>query len=399
MSDDFLRISPVVPNQLARAFRESVKCFFPLILEPSNEERNRYWRVSHNLEGRDSPEMRRTWYKSLMRRWMRDRVKRRNQKKNNPQELETVQQEQAPLQPTFLDRANSWAACGQESADAQGEIPHQPVYEAQPEKDPSDSDVEGAFRDRSLARRDRSRRRGRGGHDRIRTDQQQKAAQTAANVPVLPIIPGLATGEAAEINEPESGEAPELDGVAAASSKTSAPKGKKGAVVLSIGLPGSGKSSWFKRHGIIPLSSDLVRGLLFDDATEQRFQELVFSSLRSLLRARLIAGRPMSYIDATNLSPKERHSWIKMAHDFGYEAHAVFFDVPTEICMERNRKRSRNVPDEVMLRMAQKLRPPKFEEGFAKVIVVRLKVKKDSDAAPAADQSMNQAKPGRRHIG
>ena len=166
--------------------------------------------------------------------------------------------------------------------------------------------------------------------------------------------------------------------------KAEAPKGKKGAVVLAIGLPGSGKSSWFKRHNIIPLSSDLVRGLLFDDATEQRFQDLVFSSLRSLLRARLIAGRPMNFIDATNLSPKERHSWIKMAHDFGYEAHAVFFDVPTEVCMERNRKRLRNVPDDVMLRMAQKLRPPKFDEGFAKVIVVRLKSKKGAEAAPAA---------------
>ena len=143
-------------------------------------------------------------------------------------------------------------------------------------------------------------------------------------------------------------------------------------MVLAIGLPGSGKSSWFKRHNIIPLSSDLVRGLLFDDATEQRFQDLVFSSLRSLLRARLIAGRPMNFIDATNLSPKERHSWIKMAQDFGYEAHAVFFDVPTEVCMERNRKRLRNVPDDVMVRMAQKLRPPKFEEGFAKASANRI---------------------------
>ena len=147
----------------------------------------------------------------------------------------------------------------------------------------------------------------------------------------------------------------------------------KGAVVLSIGLPGSGKSSWFKRHNIIPLSSDLIRGLLFDDPTEQRYQDLVFSSLRSLLRSRLIAGRPMNYIDATNLSPRERHSWIKMAREYGYEAHAVFFDVPADVCIERNRKRSRNVPDDVMQRMAQKLRPPKFEEGFAKIIVVRLK--------------------------
>src|SRR5207244_3018332 len=45
----------------------------------------------------------------------------------------------------------------------------------------------------------------------------------------------------------------------------------KGVVVLAIGLPGSGKSSWFKRHSITPLSSDMLRSLLFDDPTEQRY--------------------------------------------------------------------------------------------------------------------------------
>ena len=123
----------------------------------------------------------------------------------------------------------------------------------------------------------------------------------------------------------------------------------------------------------------MVRILLFDDATEQRYQDLVFSTLRTMLRARLLARRPSNYLDATNLSPHERRSWIKLAHDFGYEVHAVFFDVPPEVCMERNHRRERNVPEDVMQRMAQKLRPPKFEEGFAKITVVRLK-KKDGEA-------------------
>ncbi len=324
---------------------------------------------------------------------MRNRVKRRNQKNKNPQQSDEPQQGPAPLQPTFLDRATSWAEPGDERADAPAESSSQsapqPVYEAQPEKDPFDGEAENASGDRA-GRRDRSRRRSRGGRGRNRTDQQQKAAQSSATLPGLPISPGHATGEAAEIDEPGA-ETPEMEDAAAEPRKAAPPKGKKGAVVLAIGLPGSGKSSWFKRHNIIPLSSDLVRGLLFDDATEQRFQDLVFSSLRSLLRARLLAGRPMNFIDATNLSPKERHSWIKMAQDFGYEAHAVFFDVPTEVCMERNRKRLRNVPDEVMLRMAQKLRPPKFDEGFAKVIVVRLKSKKDSEAAADAPTAAQDA--------
>ncbi len=151
-------------------------------------------------------------------------------------------------------------------------------------------------------------------------------------------------------------------------------------MVLSIGLPGSGKSTWFKRHNILPLSSDMVRILLFDDVTEQRYQDLVFSTLRSMLRGRLLARRPWNYVDATNLSPHERRSWIKLAHDFGYEAHAVFFDVPPEVCIERNRRRERNVPEDVMQRMATKLRPPKFEEGFAKITVVRLKGKGEGSA-------------------
>jgi predicted kinase len=147
----------------------------------------------------------------------------------------------------------------------------------------------------------------------------------------------------------------------------------KGHVVLAIGLPGSGKTTWFGRRGITPLSSDLLRGILFDDVEEQRYQGLVFSTLRSLLRARLIAHMPMNYVDATNLSTHERRQWIKMAKSFGYEVQAVFFDVPLEVCLERNRQRDRSVSEEIMRKMAEKLKPPVFEEGFEKITVVRVK--------------------------
>jgi predicted kinase len=316
-----------------------------------------------------------------MRKWMRDRMKRRKKPGNTTGDAPGSQEQTpAPLQPTFLDREDS-------SRVSNSAVPPsnlQPEYEAQPESEPADEaiapevEADSATPANDRARRDRSRRRGRRG--RGNRPKEQKGTQPQ----VLPIAPGQATGEASEA---------ELDGsepAAATEPKAqSKKKGKsKGAVVLAIGLPGSGKSSWFKRHSIIPLSSDLVRGLLFDDPTEQRFQDLVFSTLRAMLRARMIAGRPWNYIDATNLSPKERHSWIKMAKDFGYEAHAVFFDVPTETCMERNRMRSRNVPDDIMVRMAQKLRPPKFDEGFSKVTIVRLK--KHAPAEAAAEEPMDE---------
>ena len=72
-------------------------------------------------------------------------------------------------------------------------------------------------------------------------------------------------------------------------------KSPKGYVVLTIGLPGSGKTTWYKRRGVTPLSSDLLRTLLFDDITEQRYQGLVFSTLRSL------AARPTDRQDAVEL--------------------------------------------------------------------------------------------------
>jgi predicted kinase len=154
---------------------------------------------------------------------------------------------------------------------------------------------------------------------------------------------------------------------------SASPKDLKGYVVLAIGLPGSGKTTWFKRRGVTPLSSDMLRSILFDDITEQRYQGLVFSTLRSLLRARLIAKMPWNYVDATNLSAHERRQWIKMAKSFGYEAQAVFFDVPLEVCMERNSRRERTVSDDIMRKMAERLRPPSFKEGFSKITMVRVK--------------------------
>lgn len=183
--------------------------------------------------------------------------------------------------------------------------------------------------------------------------------------PVSEVSPDLPV-----VAQPPSSEAPQAT---PPSAPAHAPRKPRGVVVLAIGLPGSGKSSWFKRRGVQPLSSDLLRTLLFDNITEQRYQDLVFSTLRSLLRARMIARMPWNYVDATNLSPRERRGWIRMSQEFGYEVHAVFFDVPVEVCLERNKRRDRIVPEEAMQRMAAKLRPPTFEEGFSKIIVVRVK--------------------------
>lgn len=277
-------------------------------------------------------------YKPYMRKWMRDKLKRRKKS------VEETSAQPAPLQPAYFE-------AGQPAPQPEIELqePDLPQPEAEaptaPTPDTSVGSTAGTKPQGGQERRPR-RRRGRGGRGR-----------RGAAVRPVPAVP---PADAAPVPVPT---APPVE------------RPSKGVVVLAVGLPGSGKSSWFKRHNITPLSSDVLRSILFDDPAEQRFQDLVFSNLRSMLKARLIARRPMNYVDATNLTPQERQHWIKLAKDFGYEVHAVFFDVPLEVCIERHQRRDRLVPEDVMRKMAAKLKAPTFDEGFAKITVVRVKQK------------------------
>lgn len=325
-----------------------------------------------------------------MRKWMRDRLQRRKKSPAAPSDQPTP----PPLQPAYFDAEQ---APGAEKADSSGqEAPASPAAPSAPDRDdPSvrsarveepNLEAEPGTSPASMTRsssggRSRRRRGGRGRGGRGREQAVASAFTPAAVKGSIPVVaPGSAEEEMPEAEgEGEAAEPAAVQPQAVATVAAAAARPPKGVVVLAIGLPGSGKSSWFKRHNVVPLSSDMVRALLFDDVREQRFQDLVFSNLRSMLKARLIARRPTNYVDATNLTPQERQHWIKLAKDYQYEVHAVFFDVPLQVCLERHQRRDRVVPEDVMRRMAAKLKPPAFEEGFAKITVVRVK-KKDAAA-------------------
>ena len=289
-------------------------------------------------------------YKRIMRDWVREKLMRRRKKPvtNNSESTgkighEIPQDQPTPLQPSYpqpLEHED--AAQVPARADRAEERSGQTAGAIAQSEDHSAKPSGRQWRNRHG---NRSEGQTSGGGD-AKAEGAGKANSAAS------------TGEPSLVLEtqPESlGQPP---------AELQASKSPKGYVVLAIGLPGSGKTTWFKRRGVTPLSSDMLRSILFDDITEQRYQGLVFSTLRSLLRARLIAKMPWNYVDATNLSPHERRQWIKMARSFGYEVHAVFFDVPFDVCMERNLRRDYMVNEAAMRGMAERLRPPSFKRGL-----------------------------------
>ena len=136
-------------------------------------------------------------------------------------------------------------------------------------------------------------------------------------------------------------------------------------VVILIGLPASGKSSFYRERFAAThdhVSKDLMRNA---PRPQMRQQQAIAASLA---RGRSVV------VDNTNPSRAGRAAIVGLARQYGASIAAYYFETAAGDALRRNRLRQgrERVPDVAIFTVRKRLEPPDASEGFDRTYLVRL---------------------------
>lgn len=137
-------------------------------------------------------------------------------------------------------------------------------------------------------------------------------------------------------------------------------------MIVFAGLPGSGKSTYYKEHYFnthLRISNDLLK-------TKNRTKRLLDFCKET----------EMSFVvDNTCTTKNVRKQFLDFCETIDGEVKkiCIYFDTPVEVCIERNEKRKGpdKVPVAAIFHKLKEFEIPEIEEGFDEMIVIKTEAK------------------------
>lgn len=108
---------------------------------------------------------------------------------------------------------------------------------------------------------------------------------------------------------------------------------KKKKLILTVGLPRSGKSTWAKRQGLPIVNRDSIRLALHGKPFLREAEDMVTVIETLMVKSLFLAGHDTIIIDATHLKWAHRNKWRELFPDLDIEYKA--FDTPKTVCIKR----------------------------------------------------------------
>jgi polynucleotide kinase-phosphatase len=146
-------------------------------------------------------------------------------------------------------------------------------------------------------------------------------------------------------------------------------------LVVLIGISGSGKSSFAKKHfkETEVLSSDKCRGIISDDENNQASTDDAFALLHYIASKRLKNGL-LTVVDATNVQSEARAPLVQLAKDYHCLPVAIVLDIPEKVCEVRNENRpdrnfGKHVTRQQRVQLKRSIKKLK-SEGFRHIFVL-----------------------------